>query len=338
MWHKKRHSIITAILRPFFKLYFKIAYKCKIKRTKAPKEGAIILANHSTTLDPFICGSIFDKPLYYMASKDLFDHFFTGKLIKFLVNPIPKEKSNKSDLNAIKDCITVAKENQNICIFPEGNRTFCGQLGYIDPTIVKLIKKLKKPLYIVNIKGGYNTDPRWGYKLRKGKMEAFVKQIYSYEDIIKMDNNTLYELIINNLTVEDMNDNIKYKGKNQSNYLERIIYICPKCGKLHTFFSWKDYLRCGECGLIVKHNPNLTLSSNWEEFGFKYVKDWYNYQIEQIKKASFDDNQIIYQDKIQVFEPRMYKTRKKLGKGKMLLTAERFIFELDKQTYNLSYD
>ena len=31
-----------------------------------------------------------------------------------------------------------------ICIFPEGNRTFSGELGYIDYSIVKLIKKINK--------------------------------------------------------------------------------------------------------------------------------------------------------------------------------------------------
>ena len=109
MWCKKRHKVIVAILKPFFKLYFKLKYRCIFDKEKCDKEGSLILVNHTTTMDPFLVGMVFDKNLYYMASMDLFEHKFTGKLIKFLVNPIPKEKSNKGDIAAIKSCIKVSK-------------------------------------------------------------------------------------------------------------------------------------------------------------------------------------------------------------------------------------
>ena len=115
-WTKKRHYIIVSILRPFFWLFFKLKYRLKYKSYKLPKEGALILSNHSMTMDPFLIGMLFNKNLYYMTSKDLFQKKFVGKLIKFLVNPIPKEKSNKGDISAIKNCISVSKENGSICI------------------------------------------------------------------------------------------------------------------------------------------------------------------------------------------------------------------------------
>ena len=185
MWCKFRHKIIIEIARPIFWLIFKLKYNCHMKREKLPKEGSIILSNHQMTLDPFGVGMKFDKPLYYMASSDIFQNKISGKLIKFAVNPIPKQKSNKNDIAAIKACMQVAKENGNICIFPEGNRTFSGQLGNIDFSIVKLIKKLKKPLILMNIKGGYGTDPRWSNKSRKGKLDIFIRKKVSVEEILK---------------------------------------------------------------------------------------------------------------------------------------------------------
>ena len=77
-------------------------------------------------MDEFLIGILFKEQLYYMASIDLFEHAITGKLIKFLVNPILKEKNKKSDMMAIRNCLNVAKENGNICIFVEGNRTYSG--------------------------------------------------------------------------------------------------------------------------------------------------------------------------------------------------------------------
>ena len=154
MWCKKRHKVIISIIRPIFKLHFKYKYNLSVKCTDI-EESSLILSNHVTSLDPFMVGLLFKNPLYYMASMDLFQHAFIGKLIKFLVNPIPKEKSKKSDLTAIKSCIKVARENGSICIFPEGNRTVTGKLGNVDKSIVKLAKSLKKPLVFVNIKGGF---------------------------------------------------------------------------------------------------------------------------------------------------------------------------------------
>ena len=139
-WCKLRHKILFALLRPLFVIFFRIKYRLKTKMVKMDDEGSIILSNHVTALDPIIIAAKFKKTLYYMASKDLFQKKFIGKLLKFLVNPIPKEKSNKGDLAAIKMCVQVAKEKGHICIFPEGNRTFSGKLGNIDYSIVKLIK------------------------------------------------------------------------------------------------------------------------------------------------------------------------------------------------------
>ena len=80
MWCKNRHKVITFIFRPIFKLHFRIKYNLKVKVYKEVDYPALILSNHVTSLDPFIVGSYFKKPLYYMASMDLFQHFFVGHI------------------------------------------------------------------------------------------------------------------------------------------------------------------------------------------------------------------------------------------------------------------
>ena len=200
------------------------------------------------TLDPFGVGMKFNKPLYYMASSDLFQNKITGKLIKFLVNPIPKQKSNKNDIAAIKACMQVAKENGSICIFPEGNRTFSGQLGHMDYSIVKLIKKLNKPLILMNIVGGYGSDPRWSNKSRKGKLEIFIKKKVTVDEIKNMSNDQLFDLIKSNLTVDNYKEEIIYKGKKFAEDLERILYICP--------IFIKNYF------IITKRTSNLIIFRN----------------------------------------------------------------------------
>ena len=183
MWKKKRHQRVIDFLRPFFTRYFKKKYNCSFDDAVSFPEGALFISNHVTTMDEFMIGILSKEHLYYMANTDLFDHFILGKLIEFLVQPIPKQKSKKSDLAAIRNCCKVAKEGGSICIFVEGNRSYTGELCYFDDSIAKLVKLLKKPLVLCNISGGYGTEPRFSKGLRKGKMHVGIKSIYQYDDI-----------------------------------------------------------------------------------------------------------------------------------------------------------
>lgn len=338
MWKKRRHKVIITILRPFFKLYFIFKYKCSFDKKIKMNGGSVILSNHVTTLDPFMVGCLFSNRVYYMASLDLFEHKFIGKLIKWLVNPIPKEKSKSSDLNAIKICMRVAKENGNICIFPEGNRTLSGRLGNIDYSIVKLIKKLKKPLVLCNIEGGYGTDPRWSNKIRKGKMHVGIKHIYQYEEIKDMDNDELYNTIINGLTVNDVDFYPSYKSKKKAECLERVFYICPICKKMHTITTNKNIIKCLNCGLEVEYLEDLTFKSNNDLFTFKNVNDWYEYQIDVIKNTNYENSAVIYEDKIEVWEPRLFDSKLKVGIGAIKIYNDRFVFELDNGIIQLNFD
>lgn len=337
-WIKRRHKVIFAILRPLFKLYFKIKYNYKTEKTKIPEGGSIILLNHVTALDPFLVASKFNKNLYFMATKDLFQKRFVGRLINYLVKPIPKEKSNKGDLAAIRYCIQVAKENGNICIFPEGNRTFSGKLGNIDFSIVKLIKMLKKPLILCNIIGGYASDPRWSNTSRKGKLDVIIKKSLSYEEYKDLSNEELYDLVITNLTVNDYDLGIKFKGKRKAEHLERILYMCPVCGEQHQIVSNDNKVICKCCDTKIEYQEDLTLTSNNSKFKFRNVYEWYEYQVEALYKKEFQDEELIYQDDIEVYEPVMYKKSKCIGVGKLQLFNNCFKFVLENQEMVLSYD
>ena len=74
-WCKTRHRVIQYLLRPLFKLYFRLRYGVKTKYNKLYPEGALILSNHVTVMDMFYVGMSYKTPIYYMASIDIFEHF-----------------------------------------------------------------------------------------------------------------------------------------------------------------------------------------------------------------------------------------------------------------------
>lgn len=337
MWKKRRHNFITNLARPFLNTFCKIKYNATHDKPISCKDGALIISNHTTSMDQFYMGMLFKEQLYYMISADVLMHRFLGKFLKWLINPITKEKGKSGDVQAIKNCMRVAKENGNICIFIEGNRTLSGKLCNVDYSIVKLAKALGKPLIICNIEGGYGTDPRWGRKIRRGRLHSSIKKIYSYDEIKNMDNDELYKIIIDGITVDDYNYYHKYKGKKRAEYLERILYICPICGHMHTISSKGNFVICKNCGLKVEYQESLRLKANNEIFKFETISDWYDYQLEVVGNKEYNDD-AIYSDPIYVYTPRLYKSKKYIGEGVMTLYKDRLVFEMKKNKLELCFD
>jgi 1-acyl-sn-glycerol-3-phosphate acyltransferase len=329
MWRKKRHKVVIEILRVIFSVYYFFLFKCRVKKQKLPDEGAVVISNHVTTLDPVLMGMLFDKPLYYMTSKHVFQNRFIGKALRFLINPIAKEKINKSDIAAIKACIQIARENGSICIFPEGNRTFSGKLGYIDPAITKLVKRLGKPLIVCNIVGGYGADPRWSNGTRRGKMHAFVKKVYSIEDMQAMTNDELYDAIISDLTVDEFAGAERYRSRRRAECLESVAFICPMCGERHTIYTKKHNIYCSACGMELTYNENQTISSVDGKFPFKYVHEWYDYQLKTLQESEFADDEKIFADKVEVYKPELNKKKELIGCGEMQLYGDGLHLKLD---------
>lgn len=338
MWTKKRHNIVFAVLRPIFAAYYYLFHKCSVKKQPLPPEGAVIVSNHVTTLDPVLVALKFNKPVYFMTSKHVFQNRWIGKVLKFLVNPIPKEKINKSDISAIKACISIARENGSICIFPEGNRTFSGKLGYVDPAIAKLVKRLDKPLVICNILGGYGADPRWSNGIRRGKMDVSVKKVYSCKELQAMTNEQVYSAIVSGITVDEFATGARYRNSRRAECLESAVYICPMCGGSHTIYTKKHNVYCNACGMTLTYNEDMTLSCEDPRFPFRYVHEWYDYQLKVLQEMAFAEEQPIYQDAVAVYNPQMHKQKELLGQGDIRLYDGSICFALDTTQIELPID
>lgn len=319
-WIKKRHRIITIILRPFLKIYLRLAYRCKFEGVIKTKTPHLILYNHQTSMDQFMIGVMFKKQIYYMATEDLFSKGNLSKLIKWLVNPIAKSKSVQ-DMTAIRTCIQVAKEGGNIAIAPEGNRTYSGKICNIDDGIAKLAKLLKLDLVIINIVGGYAVEPRWGVKKRKGKMRVFVNTIIKKEELSNYSTDELYKLIVEKLNVEQYETNQTSKSNSRAEKLERVLYMCPKCGKYHTIKSKGNYIFCTNCDLKLEYNEHLKfVNCNQEEKSpFVDVNEWWKYQEKEISNKSMQDlEQLSYcDDNIKFMQTIVAKKKVPLGVGKV---------------------
>ncbi len=295
-WVKKRHSFIHFLLIIFVLPIIKLIYGFKCKKMKIKKgEKYIVLANHQTTLDPVFVGAGFSKPLYFVANDDLLHLNFLSKLLTYCFGIIGKSKG-KSDFMTVKTMLQVLKENGSVCVFPEGNRTFSGDLCYINPAITKFVKSAKTPVVLYNIEGGYGADPRWSLKKRKGHFVGYVKRILSVEELANMTLEEVHQTIIDELNVQDAPSKYEYKSKQKAEKIERVLYICPECNTKHELVSNGNTFTCKACGSTWEYTQNLTITKDNELYKFPTVSKWYNYQLEDIRNYDYTSDEYIFYD------------------------------------------
>ena len=210
-WLKFRHKVVRVVLGPPIHLLCKIKYGIKIdKFTGDQNRPYLILYNHQTAFDQFFVGLAFKKPVYYLASEDLFSNGWLSSLIKYLVEPIPIKKQT-TDIKAILNCMRVAKEGGSIAISPEGNRTYSGESVYMSPTIAPLARKLGMPILFYHLEGGYGVQPRWSDVTRRGKMHAYVSRVIEPEEYAGLTDDELFAQIRDGLYVNEAVADAKFK-------------------------------------------------------------------------------------------------------------------------------
>ena len=335
-WVKFRHKVVYTLLRPVVAPYVAWKYGIKVERLKEENgRQYLIVINHQTGFDQFFPCMAFRQPLYFIASEDIFSIGWVSRLLTWLVAPIPIRKQT-TDIQAVKNCIKVAKEGGSICLAPEGNRTFHGRTIYMNPSIGSLARKLALPIAVFRIEGGFGIQPRWSDVVRKGRMRGYVSQVIEPEEFKDLTAHELYERIEKALYVDEGREAGPYVHKKAAEYLERAMYVCPYCG-LSEFESHDDLIRCKKCNRQIRYTPTTALEGVGFEFPHKFVADWYDYQCEFVNNLDVRSlsDEPIYEDEAQLSEVIVYK-RKELLKEHVSVKLYGDKIVIDDQVYPFS--
>jgi len=97
-------------------------YRCRAAGTQnLPAEGpAIVVVNHQANIDPVIVGMVFDRPLRFMAKKELFDFRPLGRVVGAL-GAFPVDRGT-GDRAALETSLAALAEGGVLMMFPEGHR------------------------------------------------------------------------------------------------------------------------------------------------------------------------------------------------------------------------
>jgi len=310
-WIKKRHGIIRLIFGPVVAMFTRLLYGIRAERFK--EQGSrpyLILYNHQTPFDQFYVMMSFRGPVYYVASEDIFSIGWAASLLRWAVAPIPIKKQ-AADVNAVRLMMKVAKEGGTIALAPEGNRTYSGKTEYMIPTIARLAKKMKLPIALYRIEGGYGVQPRWSDGIRKGPFRSFVSEVIEPEQYLKMTDEALMDAIREGLYVNEAETDGRYRSKKKAEYLERAVYVCPFCG-FSVFKSSGDRIECTGCHRKILYGEDKRLRGDGSEFPFAYVNDWYEYQKNYVNAFDPLDHteEPLFTDSADLYEVIPYKRKR----------------------------
>jgi 1-acyl-sn-glycerol-3-phosphate acyltransferase len=124
-----------------------------------PRRGPVLfLANHESFLDPLAVGLAVRRQTRYLARKTLFRNRTFGAFLRSVgCVPVDQEGVAKEGL---KVSLELLQAGQALLVFPEGGRTFTGEMAPFKPGVLLLMKKASVPIVPVGVAGAYEAYPR----------------------------------------------------------------------------------------------------------------------------------------------------------------------------------
>ena len=284
-----KQQIIWTILRSLVHPYVKIKFGYTYEKAKNLPETYIVLSNHTTDFDPIFVGLSFPKFMHFVASEHVARWKFLSTLINFAFAPIWRYKGSVAASTVI-DVFKKVKDKKNVALFAEGARTWDGITCPILPSTGKMVKKARCGLVTYKIVGGYFASPRWSQSnTRKGYVHGAPVNIYTQEQLEEMTVDEINEAINRDLYEDayerQMQEPKKYTGKDLAKYMENLLFICPKCGKIDTIQTCDNKVTCSACDLSMQYDEYGMLTGNT----FKTVKELADWQRSEVEKAALAD-------------------------------------------------
>jgi 1-acyl-sn-glycerol-3-phosphate acyltransferase len=152
--------VLYAVLKPLAVVVMRSLFGLRSRgREHVPRQGPVLLvANHSSFLDPPLVGGVAPRPLSFMAKEELFRVPLLGALIRRLnARPVRREGA---DASALRTSLRILQDNGVLLVFPEGTRGPEGTLREPKAGVGMLAVLSGAPVVPVFIEGSGRAWPR----------------------------------------------------------------------------------------------------------------------------------------------------------------------------------
>jgi 1-acyl-sn-glycerol-3-phosphate acyltransferase len=147
------------IARSIFRVTFRTCFRWRVYHPeRVPTKGSVILAaNHASFMDPPVVGSAALRGIHYLARESLFRWPGIGWLLRS-VNAVPVDREGGvSGLRVIMERLALGEA---IVLFPEGTRTYDGNLRPAQAGIGLVVVKSGVPVVPVRLFGTFEAYSR----------------------------------------------------------------------------------------------------------------------------------------------------------------------------------
>lgn len=312
------YHIIRAIAKLILKTH-------NIEAEKLPdiKGNYIILSNHSNYYDPGIIMAACKKTAYFVIGENL----YRKRNIRFidrLLRPIYIMQGHGAPIAVMHEIYNRINNGENIVMYPEGNYSHLATTQEISRSTAGLAKMLGCTLVTYRVEGGYYNYPYWADGFRNGPARGVVAGIYSADELAKMSEDEVHDLINKDLYTDadelQSRTGATYRGRRLAEGLENILSVCPKCGQYNSIFTNDDVVRCAECGCSSRFTEKGTLEGG---FPFDRVSKWQRFSNKKIDEdvAAGSLPELTYKDVklFQIFQDHSIRT---LDRGDLIVTQD----------------
>jgi long-chain acyl-CoA synthetase len=140
-----------------------------------PADGPYLMSpNHASFLDPFIIISALPYRIFRKVFFVGYSEFFSNRLMKLaarLANIVPVDPDAHL-LRAMKAGAYGLKRGRILCIFPEGRRSYDGELQEFKKGAAILSRELSVPIVPVAIEGTHKVWPKDSLRIRPHKVKV----------------------------------------------------------------------------------------------------------------------------------------------------------------------
>ncbi|MCK4474032.1 1-acyl-sn-glycerol-3-phosphate acyltransferase [Candidatus Parcubacteria bacterium] len=167
------NRLVSWFCKIFLKPLVKFLFFKQVKGLEnIPKRNFILVSNHQSHLDWFLCGFIcVPRRFHFIGQVDMYTGIsgISRDILYFLAGVIRlNRKSVESKKEAVNQAIDVLKKGDTLILYPEGTRTRTGEIGKGKKGTAKFLLETGTPILPMAINGTFELMPPGGkLKIRK---------------------------------------------------------------------------------------------------------------------------------------------------------------------------
>lgn len=150
------YTVGAAVARFGAKAFFRVRY---VGLENVPADGpAILTPNHVSFIDPFLVAGVIPRPMVFIAHEMFFNKEPLGRWMRN-AGGLPVNPDGES-AGSMREVLRALKSGRLLGMFPEGTRSWDGQVLPPMPGVGLLVSATDAPVIPINVDGAHAAWPR----------------------------------------------------------------------------------------------------------------------------------------------------------------------------------